>query len=224
MRLLLAEDESSLARAIVTILKKNNYEAEAVDNGIDALDYLNTGVYDAAILDIMMPGMDGISVLQRVRERGLKLPILMLTAKSEVSDKVLGLDSGANDYLTKPFAAQELLARIRAMTRANTQQTSAKLSLGNISLDQASFELSSPFGSFKLASKEYQMMEMMLSNPKAVISAERFLDRIWNYEKDVSVNVVWVYISYLRKKLASLRANIQIKATRNMGYSLEEMP
>ena len=224
MRLLLAEDESSLARAVVTILKKNNYEAEAVDNGIDALDYLNTGNYDAAILDIMMPGMDGISVLRRVRERGLKLPILMLTAKSEVSDKVLGLDSGANDYLTKPFAAQELLARIRAMTRANTQQTSAKLTMGNITLDQASFELSSPFGSFKLASKEYQMMEMMLSNPKAVISAERFLDKIWSYEKDVSVNVVWVYISYLRKKLASLRANIQIKATRNTGYSLEETP
>ena len=224
MRLLLAEDESSLARAVVTILKKNNYEAEAVDNGIDALDYLNTGDYDAAILDIMMPGMDGISVLQRVRERGLKLPILMLTAKSEVSDKVLGLDSGANDYLTKPFAAQELLARIRAMTRVNTQQTSAKLTMGNITLDQTSFELSSPFGSFKLASKEYQMMEMLLSNPKAVISAERFLDKIWSYEKDVSVNVVWVYISYLRKKLASLRANIQIKATRNTGYSLEEIP
>lgn len=222
MRILLAEDEHSLARAIVTILKKNNYEAEAVDNGVDALDYLCSGDYDAAVLDIMMPGMDGISVLQQARERGLKLPILMLTAKSEVSDKVLGLDSGANDYLTKPFAAQELLARIRAMLRAGTAQKGAKLSLGNVTLDQTSFELSSPYGCFRLASKEYQMMEMLLANPRALISAERFLEKIWGYEKDVSVNVVWVYISYLRKKLTSLRATIQIRATRNAGYSLEE--
>lgn len=224
MRLLLAEDEGSLARAIVTILKKNHYEAESVDNGIDALDYLATGSYDGAILDIMMPGMDGIAVLQEARRRGLKLPILMLTAKGEVGDKVLGLDSGANDYLTKPFAAQELLARIRAMTRSHEHQTTARLSMGNITLDQTSFELSSPFGSFKLASKEYQMMELLLSNPKTLISAERFLEKVWGYEKDVAVNVVWVYISYLRKKLTSLRANIQIKATRNAGYSLEEIP
>lgn len=223
MRLLLAEDEGSLARAIVTILKKNHYEAESVDNGVDALDYLATGDYDGAILDIMMPGMDGIAVLQEARKRGLKLPILMLTAKSEVSDKVLGLDSGANDYLTKPFAAQELLARIRAMTRAHEHQTTSRLTMGNITLNQTSFELSSPFGSFKLASKEYQMMELLLSNPKTLISAERFLEKIWGYEKDVAVNVVWVYISYLRKKLTSLRADIQIKATRNAGYSLEEI-
>ena len=139
MRLLLAEDEKSLARAIVAILKKNNYEADAVFDGEEALEYLQTGNYDGAILDVMMPRMDGITVIQRVRASGNEVPILVLSAKSETDDKVLGLDSGANDYLTKPFAAQELLARIRAMTRSKTAQATSKLSMGNIALDRATF-------------------------------------------------------------------------------------
>jgi len=223
MRLLLAEDEVSLSRAITVILEKNNYTVDAVYNGADALSYLEGGDYDAAILDIMMPKLDGISVLQKLRAGGCRTPILMLTAKSEVDDKVLGLDSGANDYLTKPFETKELLARLRVMTRGqNTAGT--KLTMGNISLDRANFELSSPSGSFRLASKEFQMMEILLSNPRHLISTERFLEKIWGYDSDAELNVVWVYISYLRKKLAALSANIQIKATRGAGYSLEEAP
>lgn len=221
MRLLVAEDEASLSRALCAILRKKNYEADAVFDGASALEYLNTGNYDAAILDIMMPGVDGIGVLRRLRERGSDLPVLLLTARAEVEDKVLGLDSGANDYLTKPFAAQELLARIRAMTRACAQDTSL-LRMGNISLNRATFELSSPSGSFRLARKEFQMMEMLLSHPRTLIPTERFMERIWGYDNEAEIHVVWVYISYLRKKLATLGANVQIKVSRNAGYSLEE--
>ena len=221
MRLLVAEDEASLSRALCAILRKNNYEADAVFDGASALEYLNTGNYDAAILDIMMPGVDGIGVLRRLRERGSDLPVLLLTARAEVEDKVLGLDSGANDYLTKPFAAQELLARIRAMTRACAQDTSL-LRMGNISLNRATFELSSPSGNFRLARKEFQMMEMLLSHPRTLIPTERFMERIWGYDNEAEIHVVWVYISYLRKKLATLGANVQIKVSRNAGYSLEE--
>lgn len=182
-----------------------------------------SGSYDGAILDIMMPRLDGIEVLKRVRAAGNATPIIMLTAKSEVEDKVLGLDSGANDYLTKPFAAQELLARIRAMTRSSASQLTSRLQLGNITLDRASFELSSPTGSFHLTNREFQMLEMLMSNPRQIISPERFLEKIWGYDNDAEANVVWVYIAYLRKKLASLGADIHIKATRNAGYSLEEI-
>ncbi|MBO5460882.1 MAG: response regulator transcription factor [Ruminococcus sp.] len=222
MRLLLAEDEKSLAKALLRIFEKNNYSAEAVYNGEDALKYLESGNYDAAILDIMMPGMDGITVLKKLRASGNSIPVLMLTAKAEVDDKVLGLDSGANDYLTKPFDTKELLARIRAMTRSQTA-TDSNLAVGNIKLDRATFELSSPTGSFRLANKEFQMMEILMSNPHHLISTERFMEKVWGYDSDAEINVVWVYISYLRKKLTALHANIQIKATRNAGYSLEEI-
>ena len=148
---------------------------------------------------------------------------MLLTAKSEVEDKVRGLDTGAYDYLTKPFATTELLARLRAMTRNQAAQTGSRLSFGNVTLDKATFELSSPHGSFRLANKEYQMIELLMRNPGQVIPTERFLEKIWGYDSDVEVNVVWVYISYLRKKLAALHADIQIKATRNTGYSLEAL-
>lgn len=222
MRLLLAEDEKSLSKAIITILQKNNYSADAAYDGEEALDYLASGNYDGVILDIMMPKLDGISVLKKLREQGNKIPVLMLTAKSEVDDKVLGLDSGANDYLTKPFNTKELLARIRAMTRNQNEQMDSKIKFGNIVLDRATFELSSPDGNFRLANKEFQMMEMLMMNLRCLISAERFLEKVWGYDSEVEINVVWVYISYLRKKLAALHANIQIKAQRNAGYSLEE--
>ena len=223
MRILLAEDECSLSRALVALLEKNNYSADAVYDGEEALAYLEAGNYDGLILDIMMPKLDGLEVLRRLRERGNPIPVLLLTAKAEVEDKVTGLDTGANDYLTKPFSTAELMARIRAMTRSQTgSQTGSRLRFGNITLDQATFELSSPSGSFRLANKEYQMMELLLRNPRQLISSERFLERIWGYDSDVELNVVWVYISYLRKKLAALQADIQIKATRNAGYSLEE--
>lgn len=223
MRILLAEDERSLSRAIIALLEKHNYSADAVYDGQEALDYLEAENYDAVILDIMMPKLDGLSVLRTLRERGSQIPVLLLTAKSEVEDKVTGLDSGANDYLTKPFATAELLARIRAMTRTQSAQTDSRMSFGNITLDQTTYELSSPSGSFRLANKEYQMMEL-LRNPRQLIPSERFLEKIWGYDSDVELNVVWVYISYLRKKLTALQADIQIKATRNAGYSLEKKP
>lgn len=224
MRLLLAEDEKSLSKAIITILQKNNYSADAVYNGRDALEYLEAANYDGVILDIMMPEVDGITVLKKLREKGNNIPVLLLTAKAEIDDKVLGLDSGANDYLTKPFDVKELLARIRAMTRSQTMQTDSVLRFANIALNRATFELSSPSGSYQLANREYQMMELLMSNPHRLISAERFMERIWGYDSDAEINVVWVYISYLRKKLVSLRANAEIKSTRNAGYSLEETP
>lgn len=219
MRILLAEDERSLSRAVSALLEKNNYSVDAVYDGEEALAFLDGGNYDALILDIMMPKRNGLEVLRYLRQNGNSIPILMLTAKSEVEDKVTGLDMGANDYLTKPFFTAELLARIRAMTSG---QTTSVLTLGNITLNQANFELSSPHGSFRLANKEYQMMELLLRNPHQLIPTERFLERIWGYDSEVELNLVWVYISYLRKKLAALQADIQIKATRNAGYSLEE--
>ena len=223
MRLLLAEDERSLSRAIKAILEKNNYSVDAVFDGEEAADYLDAGNYDGVILDVMMPKRDGISVLKALRAKGDNVPVLILTAKSEIDDKVLGLDSGANDYLTKPFNSKELLARIRAMTRAQTAQATSELKVGNVTLDQATFELKGPGGSFRLANKEFQMLEMLMANPKNLIPTERFMEKIWGYDSEADISVVWVYISYLRKKLSALKADIQIKATRNAGYSLEEI-
>lgn len=220
MRLLLAEDERSLSRAIVKILEKNHYSVDAVYNGEDALAFLDGQNYDAVILDLMMPKADGISVLKKMRAQGNSTPVMILTAKAEIDDKVLGLDSGANDYLTKPFDTKELLARLRAMTR-NQQMIDSKLCVGNITLDRATFELSSPDGSFRLANKEYQMMETLMLNPQNLVSTERFMEKIWGYDAEAEINVVWVYISYLRKKLAALNANVHIKASRNAGYTLE---
>lgn len=222
MRLLVAEDEEALARALTAILRKSNYEADAVGDGASALEYLCGGNYDGAILDVMLPAPDGIEVLRRVRSRGIDVPVLLLTARTAVEDKVLGLDSGANDYLTKPFAVPELLARVRAMTRGPARPGSSMLRMGNIALDRATFELSSPTGSVRLTRREFQVMEMLMSRPRALISTERLIEGVWGYDSDAETHVVWVYVSYLRKKLASLGANVHIRAYRNAGYSLEE--
>ena len=201
MRLLLAEDEKTLSNALVTILKHNNYSVDAVYNGEDAIDYIETGVYDGAILDIMMPKVDGITVLKTIRAGGNKMPVLLLTAKSDVDDKVLGLDAGADDYLTKPFVTKELLARIRAMTRRQAELTDNSLSFGDLKLDRVSFELSSPSGKLPLTAKEFQIMESFMNHPSQIISAERLMEKIWGFDSDSEINVVWTYISYLRKKL-----------------------
>ena len=169
----------------------------------------------------MIPKIDGIQVLKTIRQIGNNIPVLMLTAKSQIDDKVVGLDSGADDYLSKPFATKELLARLRAITRRQSELTDTILSFGNISLNRVSFELYSQYGNFRLANKEYQMIEMLMSNKNQLISTEKFMERIWGYDSEAEINVVWVHISYLRKKLLALKANIQIKANRNMGYSLE---
>ncbi len=221
MRLLLAEDEKALSKALTTILKHNHYSVDAVYNGQDALDYLVTDIYDGVILDIMMPKVDGITVLKKIRAEGNRVPVLMLTAKSEVDDRVLGLDCGADDYLTKPFAAKELLARIRVMTRRQLETVDTVLSFEDISLNRATFELASGESFLRLANKEFQMMELLLERPGQVIPTERFMEKIWGYDSDAELNVVWVYISYLRKKLKKLNAGVQIKVVRNAGYLLE---
>lgn len=222
MRLLLAEDERELSEALTVILKHNHYSVDAVDNGRDALAYLESQEYDGAILDIMMPGMDGITVLKKIREQGISTPVLMLTARSGVDDRVDGLDAGADDYLGKPFAMKELLARIRAMLRRQTREVPTALQAGNVTLDRAAFEQSSPYGKFRLTNKEYQLMELLMVNLGQIIPTERFLEKIWGYDSSVEVNVVWVYISYLRKKLGALKATVFIRAVRNQGYFLEE--
>jgi len=217
MRILLAEDEKALARALQKIFEKNNYSVDIAFDGEEALEYLRFDNYDIAILDIMMPKVDGISVVKEIRAKGNKVPVLFLTAKSEVEDKILGLDSGANDYISKPFDTRELLARIRSLTRGKNENEN-KISLGYIILNKETFELSSPFGSYKLANKEYQLMEYFLSYPKRIFSIDQLMDRVWGYDTESETNVVWVYVSFLRKKLKSLKSNVEIKASRNAGY------
>ena len=223
MRLLLAEDEQDLSKALCAILKHNNYSVDPVYNGQDALDYGLCENYDGIILDIMMPKKNGIEVLTELRKNGVDTPVLILTAKGEVDDKILGLDSGADDYLTKPFAMGEHLARIRALTRRKADFTPNLLTIGNLSLNRESFELSAGDESIRLGNKEFQMIEMLMGNPGRLISTEQFMEKIWGYETEAEINVVWVYISYLRKKLVSLNANVEIKAVRGVGYTLEEI-
>lgn len=201
MRLLLAEDEEDLSKALVAVLKYNNYSVDAVYDGEEALSYIEAGNYDGVILDIMMPKLDGISVLKKVRANGNSIPILLLTAKAEIDDKVEGLDSGADDYLTKPFSMKELLARIRVMTRRQSDTTDSILRYGNISLNRATYILSCGEKEIRLSNKEYQMLEMLLANPGQVISTEQFMDKIWGFDSDAELNVVWVNISYIRKNL-----------------------
>lgn len=220
MRLLLAEDERSLSRALTAILEGNRYSVDAVFDGAEALAYLETGHYDAAILDIMMPKLDGLTVLRRLRAAGSRVPVLLLTAKGEVEDKVLGLDSGANDYLAKPFSTPELLARIRAMTRNLEVQQGVLLRMGNTVLDCAAFQLSAPGGSIMLPNKEFQMMELLLRCAPGLIPAERFLETVWGLDSETESNVVSVHISRLRKKLAELGADVEIAAAWNAGYYL----
>lgn len=225
MRLLLADDERDLVEALSTILRHNNYSVDTVYTGTDALDYLQADNYDAAILDVMMPGMDGFAVLRALRAGGSDIPVLMLTARAEVDDRVEGLDSGADDYLTKPFAAKELLARIRVITRRHANDcVDNQLSFGNITLDRAAFLLTGPQGSCRLAGREFQMLELLLLNPAHPIAAERFLEKVWGYDAETEMNVVWVYISYLRKRLAAVGANLRISSARGAGYLLEVEP
>ncbi len=223
MRLLLAEDEKELSKALCAVLKHNNYSVDPVYNGQDALDYGLCENYDGIILDIMMPKMDGLTVLRELRKKGISTPVLILTAKSETEDKIAGLDTGADDYLTKPFAMGELLARIRALTRRKSEFSPNLLTFANLSLNRETYELSAADESIRLGNKEFQMIEMLLSNPGRLISTEQFMERIWGYETEAEINVVWVYISYLRKKLASLNAAVEIKAVRGVGYTLEEI-
>ena len=221
MKLLYAEDEISMSEAIVDILEYHNYTVDAVYDGDAALEYARTEQYDGIILDIMMPYRSGLEVLKMLRREGRRTPVLLLTARSEVEDRITGFDSGADDYLPKPFDMGELLARVRAMLRRKEDYTPSVLTFGNISLDSRSFELKGKEGSVFLPKLEYQLMELLMLNKGIYLSTEDVLVKVWGYDTDVEIGVVWVYISYLRKKLAELNADIVIKAKRNIGYTLE---
>lgn len=221
MKLLYAEDEPAMSEAVTDILTYHKFSVDTVFNGDDALSYAEAEHYDGIILDIMMPQKSGIEVLQELRKKGCKTPILLLSAKSEVEDRIFGLDMGADDYLPKPFATGELVARIRAMLRRKEEFTPDTLSCGNISLNRHSYELYSEKASLSLSKLEYLLMELLMLNCGRYLSTEDILSRIWGYNTDTEIGVVWVYISYLRKKLSSLGSNVEIKAKRNVGYTLE---
>ena len=222
MKLLYAEDERSLAEAVEDVLEYNKYKVDVVYDGQEALDWAQNDQYDGIILDVMMPRLSGLEVLQRLRAAGNRTPILLLTAKAEIEDRIQGLDLGADDYLPKPFAMGELLARIRAMLRRREDYTPDLLRLGNLCLDRQSYSLSVGDNRMLLPKLEFQMMELFLLNRGIYLSTEDLLVKVWGYDTDAEIGIVWVYISYLRKKLASLGADVQIKAKRNIGYMLEQ--
>lgn len=223
MRILLAEDEVALNKALSKILERNNYTVDSVYDGEEALSYLSSDLYDLILLDIMMPKLDGIDVLKNIRKNKNPVPVIMLTAKSQREDKIEGLDLGADDYVTKPFDAEELLARIRAvLRRQNENDKTSEITYGDLLLNLKTYELSTQFSSVKLNHKEFQITELLIKNPKTIISSEKMMDKIWNADSNADLNVVWVYISGLRKKLSDIKSNVKIKINRHAGYYLEE--
>ena len=221
MKILVVEDEVALADALSEILKRNKYAVDAVYDGEDGLEYGLTGIYDCIILDIMLPKMNGIDVLKALRKHKISTPVLLLTARSDTEDKINGLDSGADDYLTKPFVTGELLARVRSLTRRKGEVVTDEFTFGDIALNKSTFSLSREGQFVKLSLKEYQIMELLIANPKQLIPKERFIEKIWGYESDVEYNNVEVYISFLRKKLGAVGSAVTIKTARGIGYYLE---
>lgn len=222
MRILIAEDDMRLLKALVHILEANNYSVDGVSSGTDALEYAMSGEYDGLVLDIMMPGMDGIQVLKTLRSHGITTPALFLTAKTEVEQRVEGLDAGADDYLPKPFQTVELLARIRAMLRRKEHYTPDLLSVGGVTLNRSTYEISFGDKVQTLSGKEFQVLEMLMQKSAMVIPTEQFMTHIWGWNTNVDTSVVWVHISNLRKKLDSIDAPLTIRFVRNAGYILEE--
>lgn len=222
MRLLVVEDEMQLADALSEILKRNMYNVDTVYDGVSGLDNALTGVYDCIILDIMLPGMSGMEVLRNMRREHISTPVLLLTARSEIEDKINGLDCGADDYLTKPFVTGELLARVRALTRRKGEIVDEnRLDYNGLELNKNTCSVMWKGNDVKLSLKEYQIMELLISNPHQILPKERIIEKIWGYESDVEYNNIEVYISFLRKKLSVISAPVQIKTARGIGYSLE---
>lgn len=222
MKLLVIEDEMQLADALSELLKRNMYSVDVFYNGIDGLDNALTGIYDCILLDIMLPGMNGIEVLRNLRAEKINTPVLLLTAKSEIDDKINGLDCGADDYLTKPFVTGELLARLRALTRRKGEIVDEnRLEYNGLELHKNTCSISCGGSDVKLSLKEYNVMEMLIANPKQILPKERIIEKIWGSESDVEYNNIEVYISFLRKKIASVSANVQIKTARGIGYFIE---
>ncbi len=224
MRILLAEDEKRMAAALVALLKQEKYDVDPVEDGASALEALESGVYDLAVLDVMMPEMNGFEVARRARGSGIKTPILMLTAKSQLDDKVTGLDSGADDYLTKPFQTEELLARLRALGRRNTGLQDGSLRYGDLSLDPARATLTceQTGQSVRLGEKELRILEYMFSNQGQIMTREQLALKIWGFENEAEYNNVEVYMSFTRKKLAFVGSGVEIKAVRGLGYELRK--
>ncbi len=222
MRVLIVEDEYSLADAIAAILKKEQYFADVVYDGADGLDYALSGIYDLILLDIMLPKKNGLDVLKEIRKNNISTPVMLLTARSQVDDKIKGLDSGADDYLTKPFNKGELLARVRALTRRKGEIPQNELTFGDITLNQSTYELICGTQSLKLGAKEFRIMQMLMYSPKSIISKDEFIEKIWGYESEAEYNSIEVYISFLRKKLGAIKSTLQIKASRGIGYYIEE--
>ncbi len=224
MRLLIAEDEIEIARALKILLEKQKIGADIVHNGNDAWDYADQVSYDVIVLDIMMPGLSGLEVLERIRRQKMTVPVMLLTAKSEIDDRVLGLESGADDYLTKPFAVSEFIARIKALSRRSKNYTEQILAIGNVRLDCNRFELSVNGQNLRLNNKEFQLMELFMSHPRFIFSAEHLLEKVWGQDNQSGLEVVWTYIGFLRKKLRQLGASAEIQTVRGAGYALEERP
>ena len=220
MKLLLAEDEPAMAEAVTDILEYHRYQVDAVYDGKEALDYINAGDYDGIIMDIMMPGMTGLQVLTQIRKEGYRTPVLLLTAKSQIEDRIEGLDAGADDYLPKPFAMGELLARIRAMLRRREEYRPDVREFGDLVLDSGSSELRCGDRKVTLPKVEYMMMEVLMLNHEIYLSSEDLLEKVWGYDTDADVGAVWVYISYLRKRIAAVGSGVKITAKRNIGYTL----
>lgn len=221
MRILIADDEQGIAKALKVILEKNKFAVDAVFNGTDALDYIMSTPYDAIVLDIMMPGLDGLTVLKRAREAGVKTPVILLTAKSEISDRVAGLECGADDYLPKPFATAEFVARVRALTRRSESYTHSVITVGSTQLDSGRYELRCGDKSAALSNKEYQLMELFMRSPRRVFSTEHIMELIWGFDAEAETDVIWTYISFLRKKLRQIDSDAEIKTIRGAGYALD---
>ena len=222
MRLLIAEDELDLAEALTVFFEKNHFSVDAVHNGFDAYEYAASGGYDGVILDVMMPKMNGIQVLERLRAEGCRTPIMMLTAKGQKDDRITGFNAGADDYLPKPFDPDELLSRVRAMLRRSEAYQPSVLSCGDVALDPSTGLLSCGGQSLRLSGREFQVMELFLRNPRQVFSAERIMERVWGWDNEAEINVVWVNISNLRKKLKAIGSRVTLKVNRGLGYALED--
>ena len=221
MRILIAEDDPKLLKSLVHIFELNHYAVDGVDNGIDAFDFASSDEYDGLVLDIMMPGMDGVTLLKKLRAKGITTPALFLTARTEIDQRIEGLDAGADDYLPKPFSTGELLARVRAMLRRKDNFTPDMLTFSALSLNRSTYELICGGKSQALSGKEFQVMEMLMQNPNAIVTAEQLITHIWGWDTNVDTSVVWVHISNIRKKLEALSVPVAIKFVRNAGYMLE---
>ena len=224
MRILLADDEAEITRALKTMLERSQYTVDVARDGRETLDFLESASYDAAVLDVMMPQLDGLTVLRRMRAAGDATPTLLLTAKGEIDDRVAGLDAGADDYLSKPFSSQEFLARVRALLRRRPAYVAELLRFGDVTLDTGSCVLTCGERSVRLSGKELQMMELLLRNTGVVLSAQTFLERVWGFGSEAEINVVWVNITYLRKRLTTLGSRVRIRSVRGVGYTLEAAP